>query len=319
MEVFEIKTLKSSIAPCVIMCYKLLFPIKFFKGNYMNRLVLLAVFSLILPLAASAEETTATTTQAPAVTESVTAASDDSRWYGFFELRPSYTSLNGEWHTENTAEAGYYFTKKARLYYTQWFNSNIYNPLDETKGLDVYADDGLFRAKINDFLVSGDTSLSWQGRLYMPTKKTKRDAGYITGLRNYLVLTEKMSQDLSVDFSVAPTLYAYDRASFNNEANPFFLQQVSLNADYKFTEDLVLSLPLVYEGTRFRSAAGAKNDGQWGHFLYTWPELNYTINTTHTVGVSYYSGNFVTDDASAFQITKGLETGVYQAVWAVNL
>jgi hypothetical protein len=293
-----------------------------FRAFFLAVMVLTSVWAVAPTVSLAVEETpgeaAAVTTIRPGTT-GLEEAPSETRWYGFLELRPSYGSRVGEWHTEDTVEAGYYFNKNDRLFYSQWLLSNLYQPTAVNDGDGIRADDGALRLRLENIWTSGDTRLSYRNRVYTPTRKTKRDVGFMTSIRNDLVLIQKMSDVVSMDFSIIPTLHFYDRAGANGAAHPMFAQMFILNADFSLTEKLKFSLPLIYEVSRYRNfQANATRNDSWGNNLWIWPELAYGIDATHTVGLSYYSANVLTDNGT-LQVANGLENGVYQLLWGINL
>ncbi|MEZ4749605.1 MAG: hypothetical protein R3B54_02950 [Bdellovibrionota bacterium] len=82
--------------------------------------------------------------------------------------------------------------------------------------------------------------------------------------------------------------------------------------DVTLAKGLTLSLPLMFHQTRHRSyQAGAKNNDSWSLFLWTWPELLYSVTEKTAVGLSYYSDNLLEAD--------GLAKGVAQVTLQAKL
>ena len=255
-------------------------------------------------------------TTAPATTQldtSVTSASAQStgRFIGGVDLRPTYGSKIGEFHSENYAQVGYEFSKSLSVGYRQEFNTNLYHPSID-KGLDLYAKSGFARVKINDLWKSGNTSFGFESRLYFPTEAVKRDAGQIFATRNYARLRQKMTSDFTLMLEEYPIFHVYNRASFNKVANPWFENRVALTAEYFPFEKVKLLVPLYLESTRFREAGKAKNSDRWSHKVYLWPELDYIVSPQLTVGVAYQSGYLFKDDLGDSSFSSGFEQGLTQ-------
>lgn len=243
---------------------------------------------------------------------------------GLLDFRPSYTSKTGELHTENTAAIGYQFNADRAIGYTQYVNSNLYNPQasEEESGLQAKLDVGFVNGKFKNLWQSEakDLAFSYEARLYTPTSQSAQDAGMITTNRNYLTLKKTFNETFSLSVVELPIFHLYSRSGANGKANPFFENRVYLIADINLTSKLSLSLPLMFHQTRYANFQdGAKNNNSWGYFVYVWPEVTYAIDDTYSVGVSYYSDNLLTSDLAKFTLGDGLEQGVYQLVFTASL
>lgn len=77
-----------------------------------------------------------------------------SKVLGAFEIRPSYKSMMGEFHSEDSAILGYQFSPNLSATYKQEFNTNVYDPqLTETQsGLNAYLVDGYFKERAGNRL-----------------------------------------------------------------------------------------------------------------------------------------------------------------------
>ena len=260
------------------------------------------------------------------VTATAPPVASDTKIIGMLDLRPSYTSKLGEFHTENTLEAGYQFSKNFSLTYVQFVNTNIYDARTaapgQLPGLGVDIQDGFFRTRVNNIWESADknTNFSIQGRVYTPTYAPKRDAGFLTTLRTNLKLTQKVfGGAVDLIFADVPMFHAYSKAGVGKKANPIFENMVVLEADVHITKGLTLMLPFLFQHVKNRSFAGATNSGTWAMTYWVWPELDYDVNDNLTLGVAWYSGNFVKEDLSATDFAGAFKDGVAQFVVTVSL
>ena len=272
--------------------------------------------------------------------ESVDAPGPDSKVLGEFEVRPSYTSAQGEFHTENTLELGYQIRRDLKVSYVQFFNTNLYDPKSGNPVASQFgfaAQDGFLRTKIDDIWLSGDrkTSFSFQGRVYMPTlaavdgTPSRYDQGMVSFIRTYFKLARELSNSVSVDLSFTPGLYLFTKPGWttkfangtpNSSANPIYENMFILNADIKIAKNLTFSIPIITEITRYRSyAEDAQFNNRWGYNIWFWPELDWEISSNQTVGLAFYSDNFVADDLSGVHIGTGLKNGITQVLWNVKL
>lgn len=145
-------------------------------------------------------------------------------------------------------------------------------------------------------------SLSYQNRIYLPTADYDQAAGMLTLVRNYVTLTKKVSDKISVTLIEMPILEAYSRAgtvtATGASANSIFENRVYLIGDFKLSSKFSLSVPLMFHQTRFADfQAGAKNNASWALLLWSYPELTYALTDNTSLGFAYYSGNLLEEDA----------------------
>lgn len=246
--------------------------------------------------------------------------------YGFLEFRPSYTSVLGEAHTENTAEVGYKIAPTLKTGYVQYFSTNLMSNMSATQGLNLSANDGFLYFKAKEFWQTPDKHLSasYQFRLITPTDSNKSNAGFITSVRNQFLLTYKFNELVSLELSYHPILHAYNKAGILNskglpQANPAFDQQVVLQPVFHPINNVTVVLPVVYQLTHFKQMSGASNSSSWKKFITFWPEIDYDINPMHTVGIAYYTDNLISEYGSGLNLSNGFKNGVAQLVWGINL
>lgn len=253
--------------------------------------------------------------------------SNDAKLLGVAELRPSYKSLSGEFHSENSAVLGYQFNKNDSLVYKQEFNTNIYDPkLDQSKsGVNGYLVDGYLKEKLNNIYSNGNFSMSYEGRQYLPTMENKRQVGMITSIRNYAKLKYQASPSLALTMEEVPVLHLYQRSGFESlkgaTANPIFENRSSFGAEYAFSDKLKLIVPVLLSNVRTRAySQNALNNEKWLHKIWINPEIYYSLNSNITVGAAFYSENLIKNnnfvDAS---ISEGFEQGTTQLIFSTNL
>jgi hypothetical protein len=276
------------------------------RGGSMRSLI---VSALLAPLALFA----ATSTTAVSTTAS------DAKMIGIAELRPSYGSVLGEFHTENNAILGYQFSKDTNLVYKQEFFTNLYHP-GTRDGMTLEARDGYFRGNITNIWTNGPWGLNYEGRLYLPTYASRREAGMIVAARNYAHLGYRFSGAFTLILSEAPVFHVYDVAGYKKAANPWYENKVELTGVYKFSDNTRLIVPLKFSSLKYRNfAKGAKYNDAWGHTLVLWPELWHRLDSTFQVGAAYYTGSLIQDNFGATTIENGFKTGVAQLIFAANL
>lgn len=246
--------------------------------------------------------------------------------YGFLEFRPSYTSIQGEAHTENTAEVGYKIAPTLKTGYVQYFSTNLMSNMSNTQGLNLTANDGFLYFKAKEVWQSPDKHLSasYQFRVITPVDKTKVQSGFITSLRNQFLLTYKFNDFVNVDLSYHPILHAYNKVGIVSskgtlQANPAFDHQFVLQPVIHPLNNVTVLFPLVYQVTHYREMVGATNSSSWKKFITFWPEVDYDINPMHTVGLAYYTDNLISEYGSGLNLSNGFKNGVVQLVWGINL
>ncbi len=296
----------------------------------MNGLVVLSALAGF-SLAAFAETTSAVNTaaapasaQKPSPTASSTttvAAPSESKFYGFLETRPTYARTTGQVDTENTVELGYQFNKNTKLTYTQFLITNLLPSGSSVgKGLNLRGDGGFVRMRVNDFYVSGDktTRLSYQGRIYTPTDDSLSGTGMIGALYNSIGLAKDIGP-VTLTLWEAPTYWAYSKNGLDTAANPIFQNRVILVADWNITKDLLFSVPLIIDAYRNRVFAPSSLSDRWEYKIFAWPELDYTINSVHSIGLAYRTKNMIAPDGAATTLGNAFNNGVFQALWNVTL
>jgi hypothetical protein len=245
---------------------------------------------------------------------------------GVVELRPSWRSRDGEFHSENSLELGYRFAAQFQFGYRQHFHTNLYNPNQRgSEGLGLESEDGFFRGKLEDIWRATDSlSLSYEGRVYLPTQAKKREAGLVSSLRNYFRFRQRLSDTVSMSLELVPILHAYSKAGTTttkgSAANPFFEHRTYLSAYIRFTKRLNLYFPLIIHNTRFSEFHPEANfHNSWGHKVKIWPELTYAVTSNTNLGLAYYSDNLIASDFSATDIRNGLEKGITQVIVRTSL
>lgn len=244
---------------------------------------------------------------------------------GIVDLRPT-GSFKGQdsFRFENSVDLGYQITPTFQVLYHQDFWANLYNSnlLGGPEGFGVVAQDGFlnwFQERVTENR-SGSVALHYEGRLYAPTAASRREAGMITALRNYLILETKLNDVVTLNLVEAPILHAYSQASSGGEANPIFENRVGVHVRLNLSEKVRLNIPLNWAATKKRVAPGNLYSDQIRHFMWINPELSYRATENYTVGVGYYdTTSLINSDFTAFQIGEGLEDGVVQLFLKASL
>lgn len=253
-------------------------------------------------------------------------AASDSSILGLLEVRPSYKSLVGEFHSEDSAVLGYQFNKDCSVVYKQEFNTNLYDPsLPQSKsGLNAYLFEGYLKAKANNVYQAGNLYLSYEARQYFPTWSLKRDAGMLTALRNYAKVKYQLTSAVALTAEEVPVIHFYKQAGAigakGPAANPFFENRASVGFDYAFSDKVKLNLPLLVSSVRTRAYDKlAANNDSWNHKIWVNPEIFYSVNSNVVVGMGYYSDSLVKSNFSDTAIGDGFNQGTTQFIFSTNL
>jgi hypothetical protein len=262
-----------------------------------------------------------------ATTVEAVSAPTQAKIYGVVDLRPSYYHMTGKWDTENTTELGYMPNPNRLFSYTQYWNTNLYNPKAPGSDLGLVAQDGFFRYKMKNIWNSGDKtwSLTYDPRIYLPTDPSLRSNGLIAYTRHYLVLSKKISDNVTLSFMEIPFYYGYNRAGYQtadgkNKANPVYENREYVVLDVSLANGFIdVSLPILLNHQRTRAYLNADNSDRWVHTLWTWPEIDFNVAPHTAIGLSWESDNFIKKDFSGFDFNNGLELGEAQIVMRATL
>lgn len=251
--------------------------------------------------------------------------SSPSPFIATVDIRPT-ASFKGQdsFRFENSFDLGYQLSPQSMVLYHQDYWMNLYNSrlVGGADGLGLIAQDGFFDWTYNNFFKNSDESLtlSYEGRLYLPTFSNRREAGMLTAVRNYIILGTKISSALNLNLIEAAIIHAYDRPEHKNQANPFLENRVTVQLVWNMSEKWQLSFPVAWSVTRMRTAEGAQFSNINKNFAWVNPELRYSLSPNYRLGLGYYdTTSLIRSDFSAFQIGEGLEDGVAQVFLQASL
>lgn len=271
--------------------------------------------------ASSAPTTSTASASAPSAIAETVAAPSDSHVVGNVTLRPSLAIEGADYFvSDNEVMLGYQFHPQSTLSYTQHIHSSSVTGSDG-----VRSHDGFLKYKYASLWSNNSgTSLTHQPRIYLPTASSKRDAGMITAVRNYLILTQKFTESMSVSLYEVPILHVYSRAAATGvKANPVAENRVYLGFNANLTNALSFEFLIMEFSTRTASVSGAANSAAWTHLVAAYSEIMYSLSPRVAVGAAYESANngtsLMTPGLGGFQISDGLKDGVISAVLSVSL
>jgi len=250
------------------------------------------------------------------------------------ELRPTFHPRTGGFRTENLLELGYYPHPNLKLAYVQAFDTNIYEARHERtvfKKLGFILKDAYIRAKLGKIWegAGGQTSFTMQQRLYLPTGMrsnrypSRLNQGLITYSRTYFTLHHIVFPFMEIDFAYAPVFFIYRKSGFTaarkDIANPFFEHLVNPSFDFKVSQSVLFTIPVVFRMTRYRNYTdSAVLNNRWGYNLNVIPELDWELNSQHTLGAAFVTENLLKSDGSGTDWKNAFKLGVVQAVWYFN-
>lgn len=246
---------------------------------------------------------------------------------GGIDMRPSWTTKTGEFHTENSVSLGVKTVSDLSVSFVHNFNTNLFQPLPEgSGGVNPTAVDAYFKAGLPSLWTSADstTTLTYAPRIYVPIQDAARERGMITAVRNYFNLKKTISPTVALTITELPILHVYSQpgsvTATGASANPVFENRVYLIGDFQLAEKVALSVPILFHATRHRSfQEGAANDNSMSYFLWVFPEITYSMTSNLSVGLAYYSDNLVDSKLASLAIGSGLEQGVLQFSLAATL
>lgn len=290
----------------------------------MNTLKLFTITAIVSAVGMAAPSSPATPDSGAAPSAGTVIATPSAPGEGkvtaLIDIRPEIQLQKGKdnfGQIENSIDLGYQFDPNNYLGLHHEMNSNMGDA-----GVDKWtAGDFIVRAKINNIWEdrSAGLSLSYEPRVYLPTRESLRNAGMITTVRNYFKLKQDLGAGHALTLMEIPIAHVFDNAGVAGKANPAFENRVYLVYEASLTKDLSLAVPLMWNATKGRSLAGAPGNSDWGHVLWAWPELDYAIDSTFTVGLAYQTDNLIKADFSDTAFDTGFGNGIVQAVLQVNL
>jgi hypothetical protein len=269
----------------------------------------LSVFGAVVP---SEEKTTA-----------LVPSPSEGKIIGLVDLRPSDV-FKGEdtFRMENSAELGYRFNPKLQLTYKQEIWGNLVQPSLSASPNNFFVRDGWVDVLCDKVFVNEDQSLffTYEGRAYLPTFETRRNAGMVTAVRNYATVGKKPTGWMTVSATETPIAHFYSQDSYLGKANPVFENRFQLKAGINLTSKLSLSLPLIWQATKMRLSQGASKSGIWDNYVWINPEIFYAVDPHLVMGLGYYDvGSLMKNDLSDTQIGDGLRDGVVQMIFKAML
>ncbi len=313
------------------------------SGSIFSRVLMASAIvvaaSLSVPGTALAEDST-TTSETPTlsgppaqtVTQAPTnPAAPTSKVFGTLDLRAEYWGAPGAWDTSNFFQIGYQVNPNFLISWYQGFDSNIYKAtltqIPNASGWNPVWDQGFLRTRVNNIWKSGNLSFAYESRIYAPTWAFDSNMGNVTRFYNAFKLIDKVSDMVTLTgvFVFSPQVYNVAGTSYGGP-NSWLENRLYAVADFQFTPKLSLSIPLLLYQDKYRDYTAnpvnillGGSSGDWGYFLYIWPELDYAVNDTMTLGLAYISGNMVQPNFSGFTIGNAFKTGILQFVVTTNL
>lgn len=297
------------------------------KGKMLNFNWLVVAVSLALgsytfaapnPPAGASEESS----QSPIVQElqtEVPAAPSGGQITGMLELRPSYTTQVGEAHTENLVELGYRFNPNFRAAYQLQLNTNLSNPVIQGQGLNPQPQASIFRFTFSNLWKSGDWSLSYEPRFYIPTNATDANSKRYLSMRNYVMLGKRVTDNYSITFIEIPILHWYGARGVGAVPNKYFENRFYIMNDFTFG-NLTVSFPILWNMPRMLEYAGKPSTVQ--HNIWIWPEVSYAVDPNVSVGAALYTSSLVAPDLSDTSFTgegAGFSQSVLQFLFRATL
>lgn len=271
-------------------------------------------------------------TPTPSVTEAAKSPTPPtSKVFGTLDLRAEYWGFPGAWDTSNFFQIGYQFNPDVKVSWYQGFDSNIYKAnltqIPGAAGLNPVWDQGFLRTRVSNIWKSGKLEFDYESRIYVPTLSFDSQMGNVTRLYNAFKLIDKFNDTFTFSAIgvVSPQIYNVAGTAFGGP-NPWLENRLYLVTDIQITSKLSLTFPILLYQDKYRDYAAnpvnillGGSSGDWGYYLYVWPELDYALTENLTLGLAYVSGNMVKPDFSGTTFDTALKTGIVQFVVTMNL
>ncbi len=278
------------------------------------------------PVSTTNTPSSAASTSASPTTTGTISLPSESKVFGVFEIRPSRGNGSGVTETEDTIELGYQFNAKTKLSYAQFLVTDLFPASGTGQGVNLRGDGGFLRLRVNDIWVSASkkTTLSYQPRIYTPTDNSLSGRGFVATIYNALRLQTDVGSGVKLGIAEVPMFQIYSQNGFvnskgANQANPIYQNRVELTLDVALLKNLSFSLPIILDAMRNHEFAGSTFGSSWQAKFWAWPEINYEINGTHTVGVGFRTDNLVAPNLTALTVGNAFSEGTLQAIWTVSL
>jgi hypothetical protein len=282
---------------------------------------------LCLPGAAWARSARSSTTSGPVVrAQKKEPPKESAKGIFALTLRPTWIQNDPTFQMENTVEAGIQFHPNFSLSYAQDFNTNT----SKTGSFGDFTpswQDGFLRFKFNNVSQSDDKLFTYnhQLRVYLPIEQTKRDAGFITAIRNYFLFDRKVSSALTFTVYEVPILHIYDRAGSTNSkgeqvANPLFENRFILEPTISLLSNLQVGLPLNLYLVRYQDfGETAKKSGEWIPSVTFSPWIEWQMVPAVALGFYYETATVAEKTDAGLVWTDGQKAGYYQAYIRLGL
>lgn len=237
-------------------------------------------------------------------------AAPDMTLEGSLDVRPSWKSAQGSFHTENEIQAMLKLTQSSSAGYVQEFQTNIYRTGDG--GLGAQARDGYFKGEF-EF----EKWLAFEPRLILPTSPSERAAGLNVQLRPIVKLIQNY-EGWGVELWESPVIPFYSKNGYQSDgesvSNRVFENRVELAFISTFFKDkLAFKFPVVWQALRHAAFDGnSRYDGAWEHWVWINPELIYQVFENTGLGLAFYSDTFT---GTGNSLQSGLSRGVTQVVF----
>lgn len=248
----------------------------------------------------------------------------------FLELRPTLNPVKGEFHTENLIQIGLGAHDKAKWSYVQYFDTNLYNPQRKRSILRkprITVQDGYAAVRLSNLWENEEKnrSFSMQFRLYLPTNSSngypsRWKQGMIATLRNYFSIHQTFFDFIELDLALVPTFCFYTKSGYTvrnkDVANPVYDHLINQTTDIKITKDLLFTLPFVMRFTKNRDYSDkATLNNKWNYNLSALPEIDWALNSKHTIGAAFVTDNFLKPDGSGTRWNYAWKNGLVQVLW----
>lgn len=228
---------------------------------------------------------------------------------GMYYTATQYAPVNGDLDAWNLARLGYQFTENFNLSYNQILLNDYKTQKNE--GFNFRLDDAYLRLKWNEAfkIKAPDLKVGLEQRYYIPTSSSSSQKTMVTGLRNRLLTTVKVTNAFSLGLEESPIVFWYRDAASASGPNELLRNYVVVTPTLTGMKGkLNFYFPIYYQTSLYRkSFGGINNRGADKHQVFLWPEITYALNDNLELGVAAVTGNLISDDFARIELASAFK------------
>ncbi len=250
------------------------------------------------------------------------------------EFRPNFSPQSGSFYLQNAIELTHSFNENRKLSYVQFFRNDLYDAREKKNAFnepDFRWQDSYFSMKWSKLWESQskNTAFSIQNRVFLPLASrgdnfpSRINQGIITLVRNYFSIKHKVFSFMEADFAYIPSFFISRKDGYTTRskkiANPVFEHYFSQTTDLILTKTLLFSMPFYFRTTKYRNYHDAAPlNNSWSYTVSMEPELDWSVNDIHTLGLVFSSDNIVNQNGTNNTWKTAFTQGQFQLLWNIK-